>query len=89
MGTYMLCFYGYEEYHSLILPQSSDFLWAYQVYIYKWILTDEIVDMHPLNMFIKFKSEHLFKLVVFEGVYEEVCIPKISDEAIPSSIKSI
>jgi hypothetical protein len=29
-------------------------------------------DIHPLKMFIRFKSERLFNLVAFEGVYDEV-----------------
>jgi hypothetical protein len=39
---------------------------------YKRILISEGVDIHPLNMFIRFKSERLYVMVVSEGVYEEV-----------------
>jgi len=39
---------------------------------YKQIIIGERVDIHPFNMFIRFKSECLYFMRVFEGVYEEV-----------------
>jgi len=39
---------------------------------YKQILIGERVDIHPLNLFIGFKMEHLSVMVVSEGVHEEV-----------------
>ena len=39
---------------------------------YKQILIAEGVDIYPLNMLIRFKSERLHVMVVSEGMYEEV-----------------
>jgi hypothetical protein len=37
----------------------------------------ERVDIHPFNMYIRFKSEHLYFMGVFEGVYEEVYLGSV------------
>ena len=37
---------------------------------YKQILIGERVDIHPLNVFIRLKMEHLCVMVVSEEVYE-------------------
>ena len=44
---------------------------------YKQILIGERVDIHLFNMFIRFKSEHLYVMVVYEGVHEEVYLGSV------------
>ena len=39
---------------------------------YTQILIGERVDIHPFNMYIRFKSQRLYFMGVFEGVYEDV-----------------
>ena len=48
-------------------PQPFDLIWAHQVNI-----IGERVDIHPFNMSIRLKSDRLYPIGVFEGVYEEV-----------------